>query len=246
MDEDEDEGGKDDDKADKQTLPALKNGEAVACESASVDSKKTTPPQRFTEGTLIQAMANIHQWVEDPEQKKRLKETAGIGTEATRANILETLKKRNFLVEKGKQIISTDPARKLILVLPEAVKSPGMTALFEQLLDGVAEGRVTPEQFMSKQNEFVAKYVEVAKTAEMGLTAAHPCPICKQGHLRKRTSEKGPFWGCSRYQEGCKTSFPDKGGKPDLAAKKPAGKPGAGGGFKVNLAIPGSKPKKKG
>lgn len=246
VDEDEDEGGKDDDKADKQTLPALKNGEAVACESASVDSKKTTPPQRFTEGTLIQAMTNIHQLVEDPELKKRLKETAGIGTEATRANILETLKKRNFLVEKGKQIISTDPARKLILALPDAVKSPGLTGLFEQVLDGIAEGRVTPAQFLAKQQEFVTKYVEQAKTATLGLAAAHPCPVCKEGHLRKRTSEKGPFWGCSRYQEGCKTSFPDKAGKPDFAPKKPAGKPSAGGGFKVSLAIPGAKPKKKG
>ena len=112
------------DKAEKQTLPLLKKGEAVQCQSANVEFKKTTPPARFTEGTLIQAMTNIHNLVDDPELKRRLKETAGIGTEATRAGIIVTLKKRLFMVEKGKQIISTEAGRILITALPESVKSP--------------------------------------------------------------------------------------------------------------------------
>ena len=236
--DDEDDSKKDDD---KQTLPALKKDEAITCESVTVDSKKTTPPQRFTEGTLIQAMTNIHQLVEDPELKKKLKENAGIGTEATRANILETLKKRNFLVEKGKQIISTDPARKLIVALPDPVKSPGLTGLFEQVLDGIADGSVTQAQFLAKQQEYVTKYVDFARTANLGLQAAHSCPVCKEGFLRKLKNDKGNFWGCSRYQDGCKTSYNDKGGKPDFSPKKPAGKPG--GSFKVSLALPGSKKK---
>jgi DNA topoisomerase-3 len=216
----EDENGKSDDKSDKQILPVLKDGDSVSCESASVESKKTTPPARFTEGTLIQAMTNIHQIVEDPELKKRLRETAGIGTEATRAGILETLKRRAFILENGKQIISSDLGRTLIMALPEKVKSPGLTGLFEQLLDGIAEGRITQDRFLQKQVEYVSKYVEEAKTAVLGLSAAHPCPVCKEGHLRRRNGERGFFWGCSRYQEGCKTSFPDKVGKPDQGPKK--------------------------
>lgn len=215
--EDEEEG---DDKADKQTLPALADGEAVSCESATVQQKKTTPPARFTEGTLISAMTNIHQLVEDPELKKRLKETAGIGTEATRAGILQTLKKRDFLVGKGKQIVSTDAGRILIQALPEKVKSPGLTGLFEQLLDGIASGEVSPEQFLGKQTEFVTKYVEDAKTSTLSLPASHPCPVCKTGYLRRRKGARGDFWGCSAYPE-CKTSFDDKVGKPDLEGKQP-------------------------
>lgn len=176
-DESEDKAG---DSDAKQTLPALRDGEAVTCESASCQSKKTTPPARFTEGTLIQAMTNIHQLVEDPELKKRLKETAGIGTEATRAGILETLKKRKFFIEKGKQIISSDAGRKLVLALPEKVKSPGLTGLFEQLLDGIAEGKITADQFLAKQKEFVAKYVEEAKTANIGLTGQPVAGIPKK------------------------------------------------------------------
>lgn len=222
-DPDEDEASQDDNKESKQTLPALAQGETVSCASATVESKKTTPPARFTEGTLIAAMTNIHQLVEDLELKKRLKENAGIGTEATRAGILETLKKRGFLVEKGKQIVSSDPARKLIVALPDAVKSPGLTGLFEQVLDGIADGRVTPEQFLAKQQEYVTKYVEHAKTAQLGLTSIYPCPTCKKGQLRRvRVGEESIFLCSNAKSETakCSAAFPDKGGKPSFAPAK--------------------------
>ncbi len=214
--EDED----DNEKEDKQTLPELHEGGVVKCSKALVHSKKTTPPSRYTEGSLIAAMTNIHQLVDDPELKKRLKETAGIGTEATRAGILETLKKRGFIANKQKQLISTDAARKLIAALPEQVKSPGLTGLFEQALEGIAVGQVRLEQFIAKQIEFVNKYVELAKTSTIAVAASFPCPACKQGHLRKLKNDKGHFWGCSRFAEGCKTSFPDKAGKPSFSPTK--------------------------
>jgi DNA topoisomerase-3 len=207
------------DKAEKQTLPLVKKGELVECKDAKVEFKKTTPPARYTEGTLIQAMTNIHNLVDDPELKKRLKETAGIGTEATRAGIIETLKKRNFIVEKGKQIMSTEAGRQLITALPNSVKSPGLTGLFEQLLDGIADGRFTMEQFLKKQSEFVTKFVNVAKTSNLGLAPAYPCPVCKMGHLRRRTNNAGIIsWFCVRSQEGCNALFQNQNGKPDLTA----------------------------
>ena len=204
----------------KQTLPHVKKGEAVQCKSAKIEFKKTTPPARFTEGTLIQAMTNIHHLVDDPELKRRLKETAGIGTEATRAGIIETLKKRNFIFEKGKQIISTQAGRLLIAALPDSVKSPGLTGLFEQLLDGIADGRFTMGQFLNKQIQFVTKFVTVAKTATLGLPPAYPCPECKVGHLRRRTQDSGDIlWSCVRRQEGCNATFQNQDGKPDLVIK---------------------------
>jgi DNA topoisomerase-3 len=199
----------------KQTLPALREGEKGICEKADVIAKKTKPPAYFTEGTLIAAMTNIHQLVDDPELKKRLRETAGIGTEATRAGIIETLKKRNFIIEKGKQLRDTLTGRKLIHALPEQVKSAGLTGLFEQLLEAVAEGIVTPEQFLAKQIDYVKKYVEHAKTASMEVEK-YDCPACGKGFLRRIKVSKGWFWGCSRYAEGCKATAPDKGGKPTL------------------------------
>lgn len=209
------------DKEEKQILPVVKKAESVECKDAKIEFKKTTPPSRFTEGTLIQAMTNIHNIVDDPELKKRLKETAGIGTEATRAGIIETLKKRTFIVEKGKKIISTESGRKLIAALPNSVKSPGLTGLFEQVLDGIADGRYTMEQFLKRQSEFVTKFVNVAKTSNLELAPAHPCPVCKSGHLRRRTNSEGIInWFCVRSQEGCNALFQNTNGEPVLRVEK--------------------------
>lgn len=205
-----------------QTLPTLKNGDQGECEAADVIAKKTKPPAYFTEGSLISAMTNIHQWVDDPELKKRLRETAGIGTEATRAGIIETLKKRSFITDKGKQIRDTPTGRKLVQALPEQVKSPGLTGLFEQLLEAIAEGKVSPAQFLGKQVEYVTKYVGHARTASIAVER-QSCPECKTGFLRRIKGGKGYFWGCSRYSDAdnpCKVTFDDKGGKPLFGAAK--------------------------
>jgi DNA topoisomerase-3 len=224
-DEDKDEKGEEE----RQTLPTLQNGDQGTCEKAEVVAKKTKPPAYFTEGTLIQAMTNIHQLVDDPELKKRLRETAGIGTEATRAGIIETLKNRSFIIEKGKQLRDTPAGRKLILALPEQVKSPGLTGLFEQLLEAIAEGVISPNQFLDKQIQYVRKYVEHAMTMTMEVER-HTCPECKKGFLRRiKGGKSGWFWGCSRYAEedGCKATFEDKGGKPDIGGRIGGGKPAA-------------------
>lgn len=233
----------------RQSLPTLKTGDTGRCEEATVAARKTTPPAYFTEGTLIAAMTRIHQLVDDPELKRRLKETAGIGTEATRAGIIETLKKRGFIREKGKRIEDAPAGRSLIEALPEPVKSPGLTGLFEQLLKGIEDGTVAPERFLSQQIGFVEKYVRQARETELRVPASAPagsargkserisagygrsprsrhgtadnasapqavCPECGEGRLRRIEGKNGWFWGCSRYREGCKATFPDRKGKP--------------------------------
>lgn len=203
----------------KVTLPTLKNGQVTLCEKATTEAKKTTAPARFTEALLLQAMLNIHQFETDPEIKKRLKETAGIGTPATRANIIETLKKRGFIEEKKKSIVSTDKGRQLISVLPIQIKSPGLTALFEQLLESVASGEITKETFLEKQTAFVTKFVASELNGILKASGpVHTCPVCKKGQLRKRPSSKGAFWGCSAYPD-CRETFEDMKGKPSLKAK---------------------------
>jgi DNA topoisomerase-3 len=102
-----------------------------------LEEKLTKPPQRFSEGMLIEAMKQVGRYVTDPELKKILKETAGIGTEATRANILEMLFKREYLVRQGKQLISTEKGRMLIDLLPANVKDPATTARWEQELEAI-------------------------------------------------------------------------------------------------------------
>ena len=210
-------GNEDEDEA--QALPVLEPGETVTCKRSELDAKRTTPPPRFTEGTLIKAMVNIHRFVTDPEIKKRLRETAGIGTEATRAGIIELLKQRSFIAVKGKQLISTDAGRSLIGVLPAALTSPGLTALFEQGLQKIGEGGLSGAAFVDYQAGFVKKQVDLAAASSLKMPVT-VCPTCNEGHLRRVQGSNGPFWGCSRYSEGCKATYPDKGGKLDLHGDK--------------------------
>src|SRR5471030_1373104 len=109
---------------------------------AMVSDLKTKAPSYFTFQTLIAAMMNAAAYVSDLQLKKVLKENAGLGTEATRAGIVETLLTRGFMVRKGRDLRATDIAMDLIDALPAPLKEPGMTALWEQALDEVAAGRM--------------------------------------------------------------------------------------------------------
>ncbi|HHZ4534975.1 TPA: DNA topoisomerase, partial [Escherichia coli] len=132
-------------------LPPLIKGELCALDGAEQKELKTVPPRPFTEGSLITAMKNASSGVTDPVLKKILRENAGLGTEATRAGILETLFARNYIERAGKHIRSTQLGRELVAALPDSLTNPGMTALWEQALDDVARGKISLEAFMEKQ-----------------------------------------------------------------------------------------------
>jgi DNA topoisomerase-3 len=107
-------------------------------------------------------MANIHNIIEDETAKKTLRENAGIGTEATRAGIIENLVKRGFLERKDKNIVSTVKGRELIQSLPEAVKSPTLTAQFETALSDVAAAKTSADKFLKEIEGFVKTLVKEA------------------------------------------------------------------------------------
>ena len=149
------------------SLPVLTKGETLRVTAVDVQAKQTTPPKRFTDGTLIEAMSNIHKFVEDPEAKAKLRETSGIGTEATRANILETLLKRGFIERKGKTMVSTSAGRALVAALPDVLTNPVTTAQWEDVLAGIADGKVPADAFEQKQRDFVTKLVALAKQSNI-------------------------------------------------------------------------------
>ena len=220
-------GSEDGDEEGPVSLPVLTKGETLAVIAADVQAKQTKPPSRFTDGTLIEAMSNIHKFVEDPEAKAKLKETSGIGTEATRANILETLLKRGFIIRKGKQVMSTAAGRALISALPDVLTNPVTTAQWEDVLAGIAEGRVPADLFERKQRDFVTKLVGVAKTANItvgeprqsgdgGSSSGKPkkagpkCDACGKGTVLLKTKTGKDWIKC----ESCGAAFwPGKDGK---------------------------------
>ena len=129
-------------------LPEVIKGEGVLCIDGKLDEKNTSPPRHFTDASLLSAMTGIARYVTDRAIKKVLRETDGLGTEATRAGIIELLFKRDYLTKKGKEIHATDIGRRLILSLPEAMTKPDMTAHWESQLEAISEKKIKYGQFM--------------------------------------------------------------------------------------------------
>lgn len=139
-----------DDEQDEFTglLPPLTLGQSLHCLRGELVEKQTQPPKAFTDATLLSAMTGISRYVTDPEIRKILKETDGLGTEATRAGIIELLFKRGFLQRQGKTIVSTNVGRGLINSLPASATTPDMTALWEASLNGICHKEISYQGFM--------------------------------------------------------------------------------------------------
>ena len=152
--------GKEDDTENQEPLlPIVKKGQILHCECGEVMSKKTQPPKPFTDATLLSAMTGIARFVQNKELKKILRETDGLGTEATRAGIIELLFKRDFLTKKGRNIHSTETGRILIQALPDIATQPDMTAHWESQLTDISQKQATYQQFMHNLNQMLPDLV---------------------------------------------------------------------------------------
>ncbi|MEJ6079301.1 DNA topoisomerase III [Vibrio sp. 1-Bac 57] len=143
-------------------LPTLKKGQILYCERGEVIDKNTQPPAHFTDATLLAAMSNIARFIKDAELKKVLKETDGLGTEATRAGIIELLFKRQFLQRIGKTIQATEVGRKLIESLPDKLTLPDMTALWEMQLNAISQKQQSYLGFVSPLQEQLGDIIKKA------------------------------------------------------------------------------------
>ncbi|GAL59271.1 DNA topoisomerase III [Pseudescherichia vulneris NBRC 102420] len=137
-----------DEENDGTPLPVVKKGDELLCEKGEVVERQTQPPRPFTDATLLSAMTGIARFVQDKDLKKILRATDGLGTEATRAGIIELLFKRGFLHKKGRSILSTDAGRALIHSLPEMAARPDMTAHWESVLTQISEKQCRYQDFM--------------------------------------------------------------------------------------------------
>lgn len=191
-----------------QILPSLSNGMRCGVEQVELKALKTLPPKPYTQGELIKAMKGVARLVTDPRLKQKLKETTGIGTEATRANIINGLLGRNYLLKKGRAIRASDAAFTLIDAVPAAIADPGTTAIWEQALDMIEAGQMTLDTFIGKQSAWVAQLVQHYRSATLSikLPTAPACPLCTSP-MRQRTGKSGVFWSCSRYPD-CKGTLP--------------------------------------
>ena len=155
-----------------QPLPILREGLDCAIAAVNLKDLWTQPPKPFTEGDLIKAMKNVAKLVQDPLLKQKLKDTTGIGTEATRAGIIQGLLDRGYLIKNGKALAATPPAFSLIDAVPRAIADPGTTAIWEQALDMVQSGEMTLDIFVAKQAAWMSKHIE--RCSAMTMTISGP------------------------------------------------------------------------
>lgn len=178
-------------------LPPLSVGDVLHCLQGHVIEKNTQPPQHFTDATLLAAMTGISRYVKDPQIRKILKETDGLGTEATRAGIIELLFKRQFLTKKGKSILATPTGRGLIAALPEKATQPDLTAHWEAELAKICEKQVSYQSFMMPMVNTMSEMVQLAKeqvpTHLAGLSGASFKPGGKKGGYKKGGYKKNSY-----------------------------------------------------
>ncbi|MWN31176.1 MULTISPECIES: DNA topoisomerase III [unclassified Gilliamella] len=165
------EANNDDNESNGLLTKLVKKGETVQCIDTELVSKETQPPRPFTDATLLSAMTGIARFVKDPEIKKILRETDGLGTEATRAGIIELLFKRQFLTRQGKTIRSTEVGKKLILSLPDIMSMPDMTAHWELQLDEISKKAFSYQQFMHQLNSSLLDLVNQLKNTRLNIRA---------------------------------------------------------------------------
>ncbi len=134
-----------------------KEGKVLGVE---VKAGKTTPPKPYTEATLIADMRSVAKFVTEPKLKAILKDTSGIGTAATQAGIIETLKKRGMIEIARKKLVSTVFGRQVISKMPKALADPGVTAAWEDALGMIATGKYQPQDFMDRTKIFVSGQID--------------------------------------------------------------------------------------
>lgn len=210
-------------KSETKELPPLQKGDVVTNATPKLESKKTKPPARFNDASLVDAMVNAAKYVTDSKYKKMLKGTEGIGTESTRSGIVEILFDRQYLKKSGKSMISTDKGRALIEAAPDEAKSIELTAYWEGRLEEIANGKLRPEEFLKEQEELITNIINKIKAGECTLKKAvgvlYSCPNCQAGLRQIKSKKNGKkYWVCGN-KETCKSIFQDNRGKPAFPKK---------------------------
>ncbi len=171
----------------EQKIPSLVVGQALMSLQAEVAEKNTSPPKPYTDASLLAAMTGISAHVSDPQLKKILRETDGLGTEATRAGIIELLFKRGYLRRQGKTIFSTGTGQSLVNALPSLATHPDLTALWESQLSAINDGNGSYQELMMPLQDQLKSMVDDSRSViPEGLNGLGNKPSYRKRKPRKR------------------------------------------------------------
>ncbi|WP_077328176.1 DNA topoisomerase III [Virgibacillus siamensis] len=151
-----------------QSLPLVQKGDQFQHLNITKTEGETKPPERFTEGALLQAMENPVRYMnsDDKHLAKTINQTGGLGTVATRADIIEKLFNSQYMEMRGKHIFITSKGKQLLDLVPEDLKSPALTAEWETKLGRIAEGRLDKNQFIKEMKDYAREVVQQIKTSD--------------------------------------------------------------------------------
>ncbi len=198
-----------------QTLPALQKGDTLAVRTLTETSGQTKPPARFNEGTLLSAMENPSAFMQGEEKGlvKTLGETGGLGTVATRADIIEKLFNSFLIEKKDKDIFITSKGKQLLQLVPEDLKSPALTAEWEQKLSAIAAGKLKSAVFIKDMKAYANQTVKEIKNSSQ--TFRHDnitgtaCPECGKMML-KVNGKRGTMLVCQDRECGSRKTIARK------------------------------------
>ncbi len=203
------------DDIEEQKIPNLREGESITNVNLALTKGETKPPDRFTEGTLLQAMENPVKFMDQENSKlvKMIRETGGIGTVATRADIIEKLLNTQLMEKKGKYLYTTLKGRQLLELVPEELKSPALTAEWEQKLSSIEKGKLQKAAFIEEIKEYTKAIVRDIKNQESSfkhdnITGTN-CPECGKLMLEIK-NKKGKMLVCQDRSCGYRKNIAKK------------------------------------
>lgn len=191
----------------KQTLPKMTYSDRFSCSNTYVNTGKTKPPARYTEATILSAMENPSKFVQSKEMKEYL--GAGLGTPATRADIIEKLYSSFYVEKQGNSMVPTSKGTQLIDIVPSDLKEPLLTATWEQELDKIAKGKADKNKFIANIEKYATDLVNTVKNSDAAYRhdniTKKTCPECGK-YLLDVNGKKGKMLVCQDRDCGYRMS----------------------------------------
>ena len=189
-----------DEKDEGQSLPSLNKNDSFKITSSRLISGKTKPPARYNEATLLSAMEHPGKFIENEAMREIMASTGGIGTPATRADIIEKLLGTNYIERRGKELFPLSKGHQLIGLVPPELKSPELTAKWEQKLTSISKGKASDADFINEMKKYAAQLVtnitlSSASYRHDNMTKTR-CPVCDKFML-EINGKKGKLLVCS-------------------------------------------------
>ncbi len=186
-----------------QKLPPIKKGESYPCRNVTMKQGKTKPPARYTEASLLSAMENPSRFIEDEEMKDYI--GGGLGTPATRADIIEKLFNSFYIERRGKEIVATSKGEQIIKLAPKDLCEPLLTAKWEMELEKISKGNNDKNKFIENITKYTCELVSSVVKSESEYVhdnmTRKPCPECGK-FLLSVNGKNGKMYVCQDRECG--------------------------------------------